>query len=90
MKKDTKEVERQLKALANKRRLLIVKFLSSQARASVGSIAEEIRLSFKSTSRHLSVLYSAGILDREQTSTTVLYRFAQPFSTITKTILAIL
>ena len=85
-----REVEKQLKALANKRRLAIIKFLAAKERASVGSIAEEIKLSFKSTSNHLLILSSSDVLEREQTSTTVLYRLARPASSLIKTVLSIL
>ena len=85
-----KEMERQLKALANKRRLAILKFLASKEPASVGSIAEEIKLSFKSTSNHLLILSACDLLDREQTSTTVLYRLTRPVSPLVKTVLSIL
>ncbi|HEY4514336.1 MAG TPA: metalloregulator ArsR/SmtB family transcription factor [Candidatus Paceibacterota bacterium] len=61
-----KEIERNLKALANARRLKIVLYLRRVKKASVSDIAEEIKLSFKSTSRHLSVLASAGIISKEQ------------------------
>ncbi len=50
-----RELEKQLKALANRRRLAILKYLKSKREASVGDIAEEINLSFKSTSKHLAV-----------------------------------
>ena len=69
-----KELERTLKALANKRRLAILKFLKSEKEAFVSAIAKEIQLSFKSTSRHLSVLINAEILEKDQRSTNVYYR----------------
>ena len=59
------ELEKVLKALANKRRLMILKFLQ-RGRASVGDIADAIKLSFKATSRHLTLLTSADILEKEQ------------------------
>ncbi len=68
-----KELERQLKALANRRRLGIVKFLGKAKSASVGEIAKEIKLSFKSTSRHLAVLRSADIVSRDQASLQAIY-----------------
>ena len=71
-----KDLERILKALANKRRLAILKFLKRKKEASVGSIAGEIHLSFKSTSRHLSILASAGLVEKEQRSTQVFYRIS--------------
>jgi DNA-binding transcriptional ArsR family regulator len=88
--REVKQAERILKAVANKRRLAVIKFLSRTEQSSVGSIAEEIKLSFKSTSRHLSILFNADILERKQTSTTVLYRLVRPLSPILKTLISIL
>lgn len=68
-----KELERVLKALANKRRLAIISFLRKNKEANVGDIAETINLSIKSTSRHLAVLFGADILDKEQRSSEVFY-----------------
>ncbi|MDP2655496.1 MAG: metalloregulator ArsR/SmtB family transcription factor [bacterium] len=68
-----KELERTMKALANRRRLAILRFLKKEGKASVGDIAEEIRLSFKATSKHLGILLSAGIVDREQRSLQMFY-----------------
>lgn len=65
------ELERNLKALANKRRLAVLKYLKSVGKSSVGDIASEIGLSFKATSRHLSVLTNAGILRKEQEGLTM-------------------
>ena len=69
-----KELERILKALANKRRLVIISFLKKKKEANVGEIAEEIHLSFKSTSRHLTILSRADVLERDQRSSEVFYR----------------
>jgi DNA-binding transcriptional ArsR family regulator len=66
-------LERTLKALANKRRLAIIKFLRKEREATVGDIAEHIQLSFKSTSRHLHVLAVADILVSEQRSLYIYY-----------------
>ena len=59
-----KNLERLLKALANRRRLEILKVLKKEREGelSVGEIAERIGLSFKATSRHLSILIGADIL----------------------------
>ncbi|MEK7530283.1 MAG: metalloregulator ArsR/SmtB family transcription factor [Patescibacteria group bacterium] len=73
MAKD-KDIERVLKALANKRRLMIVRLLKKHKMMNVGDIATEINLSFRATSRHLGVLLSAGILEREQQSLNMFYR----------------
>lgn len=61
-----KELERIFKALANRRRLSILKYLKKNKDAPVGEISEHIRLSMKATSKHLSVLAAADILNREQ------------------------
>jgi DNA-binding transcriptional ArsR family regulator len=71
-----KELEMNLKALANRRRLVMVRFIKKKKEASVGDVADEIKLSLKSTSRHLSVLFSAGLLEREQRSLQVFYKLA--------------
>ena len=68
-----KEYEKILKALANGRRLQILKYLKVNKKTSVTNISEHIRLSLKSTSRHLAVLFSSGIVDREQKNLTVFY-----------------
>ncbi|OGG80643.1 hypothetical protein A3A39_04110 [Candidatus Kaiserbacteria bacterium RIFCSPLOWO2_01_FULL_54_13] len=73
-----KDLERVLKALANGRRLAILKFLARKRRASVSDIAEIIKLSFRSTSRHLSVLKNAGVVQKEQESLTVWHELASP------------
>ena len=85
-----KELEKILKALANKRRLLILRLLKHRKSVSVGDIARHIKLSIKATSKHLSILYSAGIVEREQISLSVLYSFASNLSRPTSHILSIL
>lgn len=85
-----KELEKIFKALANRRRLLILNFLKKKKRANVGEIAEAIKLSFKSTSRHLNVLTSAGILDKEQSSLYVFYSFSSEQNEVLKIVLGII
>jgi len=74
--KNERELERVLKALANKRRLNILAFLSAKKEASVGQISEHLKLSFKATSKHLSVLFGAGVVDKEQRSVQVIFSLA--------------
>ena len=71
-----KELERILKALANKRRLAILGFIKKEKEAPVGDIADEIKLSFTATSKHLSVLASADIVEKEQRSLQMFYHVA--------------
>lgn len=85
-----KNVERILKGFANKRRIAIVQYLKRQKEASVGEIAGAIRLSFKSTSRHLSVLIAAGILEREQRGLLMWYSLASDMPPITKNVISFL
>ncbi|MBI2100072.1 MAG: winged helix-turn-helix transcriptional regulator [Candidatus Vogelbacteria bacterium] len=69
-----KEHEKPLKALANKRRLEILSFLKKEREATVGDIAEEIKLSFKATSKHLGILKAANLVEHEQRSLAYFYR----------------
>ena len=69
-----KQTERTTKALANGRRLAIVSCLKRNNELSVGNIAGEIHLSFKSTSKHLRILLLANILERRQVNLQMFYR----------------
>ncbi len=70
-------LERNLKALANGRRLAIVKYLRSGRSASVSTLADVIKLSFKSTSRHLAVLTGAGVLEKKQVGLEMMHSLAK-------------
>ena len=67
-----KNLERTMKAFANRRRLAIVRYLKRNRKATVNDISHEIKLSFKATSKHLGILSGAGIVDREQVSLNML------------------
>ena len=66
--RDLSGLERIIKAFANRRRLGIVRHLKKNKEATVGDIADAIKLSFKATSKHLAILSAAGIVEREQRS----------------------
>ncbi len=68
-----KNLEKQYKALANRRRLAILKYLKSHQQATVGDIAREIKLKLKATSKHLRILAAADFVDFEQKSLNVFY-----------------
>ena len=68
-----KDLEKLLKALANRRRLTILKYLKNNNRASVGDIAGAIHISFQATSKHLARLSALDIIDREQKSSQMFY-----------------
>lgn len=85
-----KELERGLKALANGRRIEVIQFLKIKKEAFVGDIAERIRLSLKSTSRHLSILFAAGIIEKTQRSTQVYYRIAHDIPEVARKVIALI
>ncbi len=77
-----------MKALASKRRLAILAHLKAHKEVTVGTIAEAINLSFKSTSRHLAVLSGADILEKEQRSLEVYYSLNSKMHPTAKHLLA--
>lgn len=82
-----KDLERPLRALANRRRLAIVKHLKAHREAPVAEIAGAIRLSFRSTSKHLAVLAAADIVERDQRSLQMFYRLADPLPAAARAII---
>ena len=85
-----KQLEKILKALANKRRLAILKFIKKSGRVSVGETAQAIKLSFKATSKHLMLLGAADILEKEQISLTMLYFLPKDSHPVVSKILSLL
>lgn len=65
-----------MKAVANRRRIAILAYLKKEKEKSVGKIASHLKLSLKSTSRHLSVLLSSDLVEKRQQSTEMLYRLS--------------
>ena len=84
------KLERQLKAVANKRRLAILAFLKKNKIASVGEIAESIKLSFKATSKHLVILANMEILEKEQENLQMFYRISDTQISVIKHLISIL
>jgi DNA-binding transcriptional ArsR family regulator len=68
-----KEWVRIFKALGNLNRLRIIRYLHPHGKEAVGMIAEHIRLSPKSTSKHLIHLERLGILESEGKDGRVFY-----------------
>jgi len=81
------EIEKQMKALANRRRLAIVLHLKQRGEATVGTIASAIKLSFRATSRHLGILYTVGILEKKQRSLNVSYSLSKDLHKVSQAIL---
>jgi len=82
-----KKLERLLKALANRRRIEILRYLSKHERATVGVVSEYIKLSFKSTSKHLNLLKSVEAIESEQVGLSVHYSLLRPPQEIVKVII---
>ncbi|MBI2888991.1 MAG: winged helix-turn-helix transcriptional regulator [Candidatus Liptonbacteria bacterium] len=85
-----REMEKPLKALANRRRLAILKHLKHHGEASVGDIAREVRISLKATSKHLGILSGCDIVEREQRSAQAYYWLARSQSVPVERIIALL
>jgi DNA-binding transcriptional ArsR family regulator len=83
-----KQLEKILKALANRRRLAITAYLKRVSEANVGNIAAEINLSFAATSRHLVILERSGIFDKEQRNKEIFYRITKPTNVFIGNIIA--
>jgi DNA-binding transcriptional ArsR family regulator len=71
---DVDNWERLFKILANRRRLRIIKSLSERREMPVSAVAKGIRLSFRSTSKHLRILKTGDLVENEQRSLQVYYR----------------
>ncbi len=61
------------KAVANDRRIRILRMLLKKREMSISQISQGINLSFKSTSRHLLRLEDVGLIKRRQDSLWVYY-----------------
>ncbi len=85
-----KELEKILKALANKRRISILKYLNTKSAASVGDIASQIKLSFRATSKHLMILSHVDIVDKEQAGTTMIYSVSKTAHAFVKKVLELI
>jgi DNA-binding transcriptional ArsR family regulator len=85
-----KDFEKIFKALANRRRLAIIRYLKKRKSATVGSVAGEIKLSFKSTSKHLNILFAADLVDREQRDLQKFYSLSDSLPDFIKPVILIL
>lgn len=85
-----RELEKILKALANKRRLAILKYLKENRKAPVAEIASEIGLSFKATSKHLVILSAIDVFDKNQVSLQIFYSLATNQKPAAKYIISLL
>ncbi len=87
---DLKYLEKMLKAMANKRRLAILRYLKQHKEASVGEIASEINLSVKATSKHVIILSALDILEKDQRNLQVFYRISNSQNSLLLHLLSVL
>lgn len=87
---DLKYLEKILKAMANSRRLAILRYLKFHKEASVGEMANEINLSIKATSKHMGILSALDILEKDQRNLQVFYRISSNKNSLFKHLLSIL
>ncbi|MDP7247398.1 MAG: metalloregulator ArsR/SmtB family transcription factor [Candidatus Peribacteraceae bacterium] len=80
-------LDRQLKALANRRRLDVLAFLKKNHSAYVGEITKEIGISMQALSKHLKQLADANIVTSKKRGLYVTYRLFVPQSSIVRKVL---
>jgi DNA-binding transcriptional ArsR family regulator len=86
--KQIKELEANLEIFANERRLAILSYLKIKKAASVGDIADNIKISFKAASKHLLYLAGKGILIRRYDGPFVLYKVSSNLPQFTRLIIS--
>ena len=85
-----KKIEKMFKDLANQKRLEILSFLNKNKSASVGELAEKIKTSIKSTSKHLLALYHAYFLEKERVHGLTIYSLNDKIGDMERSLLNIL
>ncbi len=83
-----RELEKTLKAIANKRRLAILRVIKKEKEANVADVADKIKLSFKATSKHLGILASVNILEKEQRGLMIFYSISQSLPPVVRSVLS--
>ena len=88
--KDIKETEKEFEIFANKHRLAILSLLKAKRSRSVGQIADHLKISFKTASRHLLYLAKKGILKRHYDGSFVLYKISNNLSKLARIVISYL
>jgi len=84
------KLSQELKIVADINRLTILRFLKLRKTASVGEIADNLKISFKATSKHLLFLVKRGVLKRQSDGPFVLYRLSSDLPKSVQTIISLL
>lgn len=77
-----------MKALANLKRLHIIKVLKGGNEKFVGEIADDINLSFRATSKHPKILSAVDIVEKEQRGPQIFYTLSPSLDPISKLVLS--
>lgn len=77
-----------MKALANLKRLHIIRALKEGNEKFVGEIADDINLSIRATSKHLKILSAADIVEKEQRGPQIFYTLSPNLDPISKLVLS--
>lgn len=87
---DMYHIEKMFKAVANKRRLATLQLLTRRKSISVNDLADYLKLSFRSASKHLYVLAHEGFVEAERVGMFMEYRLARTLSAEHKHILQLI
>ena len=79
-----------LKYLANEHRLAIVMYLKIKKSASVGEIADNLKISFKATSKHLAILEKGGVLTCQSDNPFMIYSLSPNSSRFIRHLISLL
>jgi len=84
------ELTKIFKSFGNQNRIKILRLLKKDKESPVAEIARKIKLSVKSTSKHLNILLNVGILENEGKNKSVFYKINHDVSEFVTAILKIL
>lgn len=81
------QLEKTLKALANRRRLAILLLLKKNGERSVKDIADILNCSYKATSKHLARLRAVDLVECEQQRFEMVYRYSTSKNMLLSTVM---
>jgi len=84
------DLERQLKAVGNHRRLKIIAFIKKKKSATVGEISDAVNIRSQTASQHLRILRDAGIVVYTKRGLIVTYRLSLPQKQTIKQVISLL
>ena len=85
-----KKLEKNLKALANANRLKILQYIKNNKSGSVSDISTVVKCHYKTTSKHLAILFQVDVLDREQSGNEMIYSLADKLDEATIAVLKLI